>query len=327
MELKQMLVDPSRYGIKCPYSMNPIGITIHNTDNSAPAINERNYMERRPEEVSFHIVVDENEAIQCLPFDRNGWHSGDGGSGAGNRKTIAIEIARSHHSDPSLFAKAQENATQIVAQLCKQFGWGINNIYTHRDWSGKNCPSRTDISKFKEKVQALLNGGSVNVPSTNPNMGDVKVGDKVKATGNVYATGEKIPDWVKSNVYEVIQVSGNKCLLSDIRSWVYSAEVQKQTSTSSTPAPSTGCDPKSKEYTEYGKCTIVTPSGINFRDKPCTHCGTKQGAYACGESVNYDYVVITEKYIWISWIGASSGKRRYMPIKDRKSGDRWGNCV
>lgn len=226
MELKQRLINESRYSIKCPYLMNPIGITIHNTDNDASAENEAAYMERRPEEVSFHIVVDEKEALQLIPFGRNAWHSGDGVNGTGNRKTIALEIARNFGST-EVFAKAQENAAIITAQICKQFGWGIDKIYTHRHWSGKNCPSRTDINKFKEKVKYYLNGSAPNIPVSPQANSSIKVGDKVKATGTYYATGQAIPGWVKNNTYEVIQVSGNKVLLGGIMSWVYSGEVSK----------------------------------------------------------------------------------------------------
>ena len=34
----------SKYGIKCPYITDKIGITVHNTANSAPASNEIRYM-------------------------------------------------------------------------------------------------------------------------------------------------------------------------------------------------------------------------------------------------------------------------------------------
>lgn len=95
----------------------------------------------------------------------------------------------------------------------------------------------------------------------------------------------------------------------------------------SNPETPSGCDPVIKSYGENGKCTITTPSGIRFRDKYCTHCGIVKGTYNKGESVYYDKVCITEKYVWISWTSASSGERRWMPIKDRKTNERWGTCV
>ncbi|MEB9530391.1 N-acetylmuramoyl-L-alanine amidase, partial [Bacillus anthracis] len=55
MEITKKLVDPSKYGTKCPYTMKPKYITVHNTYNDAPAENEVNYMITNNNEVSFHI--------------------------------------------------------------------------------------------------------------------------------------------------------------------------------------------------------------------------------------------------------------------------------
>lgn len=49
----------------------------------------------------------------------------------------------------------------------------------------------------------------------------VSAGCKVKVTGTNYATGQTIPAWVKSNVYTVSQINGDKALLKEITSWVY----------------------------------------------------------------------------------------------------------
>ncbi len=42
----------------------------------------------------FHIAVDDKEAVQGIPLERNAWHCGDGG-GNGNRKSIGVEICYS----------------------------------------------------------------------------------------------------------------------------------------------------------------------------------------------------------------------------------------
>lgn len=76
MALIQNLVSPSKYDIKCPYSMNPIGVCIHNTYNDASADNEVSYMHSNNNEVSFHVAVDDKKAIQALPFTRNAWAAG-----------------------------------------------------------------------------------------------------------------------------------------------------------------------------------------------------------------------------------------------------------
>lgn len=53
----------------------------------------------------------------------------------------------------------------------------------------------------------------------------VRAGDIVKIKGNKYATGQKIPMWVKLKKHTVKTVSGNKALLKEINSWVYTADL------------------------------------------------------------------------------------------------------
>lgn len=84
-------------------------------------------------------------------------------------------------------------------------------------------------------------------------------------------------------------------------------------------------DNEINRYSESGRFTTTVDS-IYFRDKPNIINGAIQGSYLKNESVNYDLVVITEKYVWISWIGGN-GARRYMPITDRKTNEKWGICV
>lgn len=169
--LKQMLIDTSKYGIKCPYSMTPKGICIHNSANDASALAERNNVNRwdNDAEVSFHIAIDDEEAIQLIPFNRNAWHAGDGGNGNGNRNYIAIEVCYSL-SGGERFINAEKRAAKEVAALLKQYGWTINNVKKHQDFSNKYCPHRTlDMGwqRFLNMVQAELNGSSQSV-TNNP---------------------------------------------------------------------------------------------------------------------------------------------------------------
>ena len=53
----------------------------------------------------------------------------------------------------------------------------------------------------------------------------VRAGDIVKIKGSKYATGQKIPMWVKLKKHTVKSVSGNKALLKEINSWVYTADI------------------------------------------------------------------------------------------------------
>ena len=157
---KQNLVSSSKYSTKCPYSLDVQYITVHDTANSATAKNEISYMISNNNQTSFHIAVDESEAIQGLPLNRNAWACGDGGSGTGNRKSISVEICRPTNANRSLYDQAEENAVYVLARLLYKYGLGIDRLKRHYDWSRKSCPNviiregRWD--SFKDRVRWVL---------------------------------------------------------------------------------------------------------------------------------------------------------------------------
>ncbi|MDF9622596.1 N-acetylmuramoyl-L-alanine amidase [Bacillus cereus] len=161
MEIRKQFVDPSKYGTKCPHTMHPEWITVHNTYNDASAENEVAYMIRNDNQVSFHIAVDDKEAVQGIPLERNAWACGDG-NGSGNRKSISVEICYSL-SGGERYDKAEDNAAIVVAQLMKQYNIPISKVRTHQSWSGKYCPHRMldegRWDSFIERVQHAYNGG------------------------------------------------------------------------------------------------------------------------------------------------------------------------
>lgn len=161
IKIVKNLVPSSKYSIKSPYTMTPIGICVHNTANDASAVNEIAYMVRNDLQISFHYAVDDIQAVQGLPENRNGWHAGDG-NGAGNRKHIAIEICYSK-SGGDRFIKAEQNAVLLIVDILKRYGWGIDKIKKHQDFSGKYCPHRTlDMGwqRFLNMVSKELAGNS-----------------------------------------------------------------------------------------------------------------------------------------------------------------------
>lgn len=159
-------VSSSKYSIKCPFSMTPKYIVVHNTANDAPARNEVSYMRNNNKQVSFHAAVDDKEVVLGVPMNRNAWHAGDGGNGKGNRYGIGIEICYSK-SGGKKFDAAEKNAAVYIAGLLKARGWGIDRVKRHKDFSGKNCPHRTmdkGWTRFLNMVQAAMNGTTA--PST-----------------------------------------------------------------------------------------------------------------------------------------------------------------
>ena len=159
MNVIKNLVSQSKYSIKCPYSMTPEFIVVHNTANDASAQNEVKYMISNNNQVSFHFAVDDKEIVQGLPLDRNAWACGDGANGKGNRKGIQIEICYSK-SGGARFENAEKNAAKFIAQLLKERGWGVDKVKKHQDFRNKYCPHRTldkGWASFVNMVKDYLN--------------------------------------------------------------------------------------------------------------------------------------------------------------------------
>jgi len=151
-----------RSGIK----MIPEYITIHSTGNPrSTAQNERDWLTSlsNKRQTSWHIVVDERQAIEAVPLDEVAWHAGDG-RGDGNMKSIGIEICESGNREKTL-----QNAVKLVIKLLKERGWGVNRLKRHYDWSGKCCPRIMSANnwagwgEFKLAVQKELETKKVKV--------------------------------------------------------------------------------------------------------------------------------------------------------------------
>ena len=200
VKIVQNWLPESKYYLKASYDMQPKGIIVHNTAGAASAMEEANRMINNNSPISFHVVIDEKEVVECIPFRRNAWHAGDGGYGFANRNLIGIEIARST-SPQEVYLQAEANAVIYVAGVLKEYGWGVDKLYKHKQFSATACPHRTEElgwQRFIALVQAELNRlkkpseskPKVVVPS--PYQKDA---DKLKKLG--LTTGERLNDNLK----------------------------------------------------------------------------------------------------------------------------------
>ncbi len=177
------LIDESKYSLKCPYVMDDEFITIHETDNpnNASARAETNYMQGNDNATSFHAVVDSIEAIVSIPFDRNSWNASDG-DGAGNRKSISIEICHNvdYSNDSAKYKQAVNNAVKLVKWLMAERNIPIQNIKQHYDWhpKKKNCPSRMRNEGQWDNFINKIKGDAPVIPD----LSKFKVGDEVVCT-------------------------------------------------------------------------------------------------------------------------------------------------
>lgn len=135
--IKQQFIPASRTKQRPGYAMIPQYITIHSTGNpKSTAQNEADYVcYNSDRQASYHYVVDDSQIIQVLPADEVAWHAGDGGSGTGNRKSVAIEIC-----EPGDRKKAVDNAVWLTKELMRDLSIDKAHIRQHHDWSGKDCP-------------------------------------------------------------------------------------------------------------------------------------------------------------------------------------------
>ncbi|MBE5780663.1 MAG: hypothetical protein E7328_02420 [Clostridiales bacterium] len=210
-----------KYPLKCPYSMTPTRVVIHNTANDASAREEVSYMQRNLNLGGFHFAVDDKEIIQCSPLNRNTWNATDG-NGKGNREGIAIEICYSK-SGGEKFEKAQQNAAELTAKLLRDYGWGIGKVTCHSDYyAGKNCPHRT-LSKeygwqfFLNMVERYL------VYSDEPAQG---IFPKGKEVVGIYRVRTKHHGWL-NEVVELTEYAGyENSPVTDVAIWVSKGKVR-----------------------------------------------------------------------------------------------------
>lgn len=234
MLVTKVVMPESKYGRKCPYSMKPEGISIHNTANDASAMSEISYMINNNNQVSFHEAIDDYRTVQGIEHNRNAWHSGDG-HGFGNMKTIGIEICYSK-SGGEKFEKAERNAAERIAYLMKQYGWNLDNITderhtigTHQNRSGKYCPHRTldnGLERFydmiREEYRELTGETATGKPNIvvdeSKNNTGRNVGDNVTING-VYTSSsstKKLNPAVKSGmITRIIPGARNPYLLNN----------------------------------------------------------------------------------------------------------------
>lgn len=133
-------------------------IVIHETDNEeigAGAHNHSDFLSsNNTSPTSWHYTVDDHEIYHHIPDNEVANHAGDS---IGNEYGIGIELCVNKDGN---FNKTFENGAKLVAFLLKSYQLSIEDIKTHHDFSGKDCPHRilksNRLEEFKEKVNVYL---------------------------------------------------------------------------------------------------------------------------------------------------------------------------
>ncbi|GAF23176.1 peptidoglycan binding protein [Bacillus sp. JCM 19047] len=159
MELKQDFI-PQSNSNRPQTALRPTHITVHetaNTSNGANAEMHARYVkgaDAQARQVSWHVTVDDTQAIQHLPFNEVGWHAGANG----NRQSIGIEICVNRDGN---FPQARANAISLVRRLMNELSIGINSVVTHQHWTGKNCPANL-LPSWNQFIADVRAGTSLN---------------------------------------------------------------------------------------------------------------------------------------------------------------------
>lgn len=195
----------------------------------------------------------------------------------------------------------------LVTDICRRNG--IKNCtYTggkdgvlqmHKWYAQTSCPGPYLGSKFTyiaQEVNKRLKGGSATSTS---NLYRVrKSWADSKSQKGAFKNLNSAIDLAKKNGYKVYDSNGKQ---------VYPKA--KKASTNNT----------SPRFIKYEKWTGVTLDVCNVRSEPNTRAEIV-AQYPVGKEINYDQVWEGDGYRWISYIGATSGKRRYVACR-RLSGD------
>ncbi len=223
--------------------IKPIGVMVH-SDGCKAGIKANGWYSRwnKPGiEACVHAFIDDKECIEYLPTEKNNCHRAWHGGGSSNNTHIGFEMCEpTDYTDSAYFNKVYKNAVEYTAYLLKKHGITTvndNTVLCHCEGYKKGIATNhgdvmhwfkyhnKTMDDFRNDVRKVLKGSAVSTAPSNQ-VQNIKVGSKVRVVGFNYATGETIPSWVKSNTYTVQQVNGDKCLLSDIISWVYAKDLQ-----------------------------------------------------------------------------------------------------
>lgn len=168
------------------------GATVHMTGNTNVGANAAAHANLQStgnvRVASWHISIDDKEAVQSYEDFRKCWHAGDG-TGYGNTRTISYELCVNRDGD---YVKMIHNAAQRIAMDVIEYGWSKSDIHQHNEFSswGKNCPrelrgSKDDIS-WNDFVDLIFSYAGLTDTKPKPPIVDK---DREKADGRTPVDG------------------------------------------------------------------------------------------------------------------------------------------
>lgn len=226
-----------------------------------------------------------------------------------DNRAVTIEVSNCQNGGNWLVSdRVLSTLIDLVTDICKRNG--IKNCtYTggtdgvlqmHRWYAQTSCPGPYLGSKFSyiaSEVNKRLRGGSGKSTSSNLYRVRKSWGDSKSQKGAFKNLNSAI-NLAKKNKYKVYDNNGKQ---------VYPT-VKKAKMNNNSP-----------KFIKYEKWTGITQAVCNVRSAPNTNAPIV-AEYKKNKPIHYDQVWEGDGYRWISYIGASSGQRRYVACR-RLSGD------
>lgn len=194
-------------------------------------------------------------------------------------------------SKSARYKKAEENAALYIAHVLHQYGWGMDRLKRHYDWSGKDCPHKMHATgtyqAFRNRVQAHLNAikkGSV-APAKPAAKKTVKKTASKKTAKSTKKSSSKAKWTTNRHGTQYLKTSGT---------WVNGSE------------------------------PIMTRFHSPFQS-------AKQGGWARpGYKVNYTGICRQDGHIWLEYTLDKGKTYKYIPVKTWNSktgavGKDWGS--
>lgn len=131
----------------------------------------------------------------------------------------------------------------------------IETVFIDSSSDRKNVETEAGQKKCGESIAASIAefyGLCVkNEPQKVAQYADIRAGDRVKIIGKNYATGQRVPSWVKLRTHTVAKVEPSRALLKEINSWVRLSDLRL----AARPSVSVGSVVFIKPGAVYGGCT------------------------------------------------------------------------
>lgn len=147
-----------------------LGVTVHETGNASKGANAAAHANLQSSgnsrSASWHITVDDKEAVRSYPDTAQCWHAGNREA---NNTRIAVEICVNEDGD---YNKAFHLAAETVRELRAKHKLGRSDVIQHYEHSGKNCPAKLraagrwkeflDLTEPNQTIGEVVTVGMIN---------------------------------------------------------------------------------------------------------------------------------------------------------------------